>query len=495
MREPTHIDVAQVYARPGAQPPLGPSRLHLAEGRIARIEPLPAPPAAARHRIALPAPCDAHDHGRGLRTLAFGAQDQALETWLSELAREPHVDPYLRAVVAFARMAEGGIAAANHCHNTQDGKALLREAQGVARAARDVGLRIAFAVPFAGRNNVVYGPLAPLLAHLPPADHARLIAQRQPSRTLQENLALVEEIAELSHEGFSVQYGPVGPQWVDDEALASIAQASADSGRRVHMHLFETRQQRAWADAHHPGGLLKHLDAIGLLSPRLTVAHAVWLDAADCALLAERGVMVSANVSSNLRLRSGMPPWRRYLDAGLRFGLGLDGMSLDDDEDMLREMRLAWHQLSTVDGCERFSLGDLFQAVCGHGRASITGQAPGDAELKPGAPADILVLDLRHLTRDRLSEDPADLLALVVARATKRDIQHLLVAGRTVVHEAHCRSVSLPALEAALLAEARAARQRHPPDDAAITRLQGALRAHARCGCAPPFSERETPWI
>jgi len=498
---PSQLDVAQVYARPGLQTPLGPSRLHLRDGRIAAIEALAQLPPQARHRIALPAPADAHDHGRGLRTLAFGAGDQTLETWLPELAFEPRVDPYLRAVVAFARLAEGGIAAANHCHNTQDAQALLREAEGVARAAREVGLRIAFAVPFAGRNSVVYGPIAPLLARLPESDHARVLAMRQPSRTLQQNFALVEQIAQFEHDGFSVQYGPVGPQWVDDEAMAAIAQASADSGRRVHMHLFETRRQRAWADAQYPGGLLRHLDAIGLLSPRLTVAHAVWLDDADCSLLAERGVTVSANASSNLRLRSGQAPWTRYLDAGLRFGLGLDGMSLDDDEDMLREMRLAWHQLATAealhdrdrsgdgnssnDGGERFALGDLFRAVCVHGRHSITGD-DGGGELAAGAPADILVLDTQRLTQDRLSDQRPELLELVLARASKRDIALLIVGGRALVRDGRCCSVDLPALEHALLADAQAALLKQPPDSAAIARLRAALRAHHGCtACAP----------
>lgn len=478
--DPVCIEVAQVHARPGAEAALGPSRLHLHAGRIARIEPLHELPAEARHRIALPALADAHDHGRGLRTLAFGARDQSLETWLPELALEPRVDPYLRAVVAFARMAEGGIGAANHCHNTQDGSALLKEAEGVARAARDVGLRIAFAVPFAGRNSVVYGPIEPLLARLPPSDHARVTAMRQPTRTLQQNLELVEQIAQLEHDGFRVQYGPVGPQWVDDEAMAAIAQASADTGRRVHMHLFETQRQRAWADAQHPRGLLRHLDAIGLLSPRLTVAHAVWLDDADCRLLAERGVTVSANASSNLRLRSGTPPWARYLEAGLSFGLGLDGMSLDDDEDMLREVRLAWHQIGVADSGERFGLGELFRAVCVHGRHSITG-ADGGGELVPGAPADILVLDTQQLSRDRLSDTRPEVLDLVVARATKRDIQQLIVGGRSVVHERRCRTVDLPALEAALIADARAAQQAQPADAAAIERLRGALGEHYGC--------------
>ncbi|ARN18726.1 amidohydrolase family protein [Piscinibacter gummiphilus] len=477
------IEVAHVFARPGAEAPLGPSRLHLREGRIARIEALPQVPAAARHLVALPALANAHDHGRGLRTLAFGARDQSLETWLPELAYEPRVDPYLRAAVGFARMAEGGIAVANHCHNTQDGTALLKEAEGVSRAARDVGVRVAFAVPFAGRNGVVYGPIEPLLARLPDGDHARVKRMRTPARTTAENFALVDAIARLEHDCFSVQYGPVGPQWVDDTTLAAIARASADTGRCVHMHLFETERQRAWADAEHPGGLLHHLDDIGLLSPRLTLAHAVWLDDADCRLLARRGVTISVNVSSNLRLRSGVPPWTRLLDAGVCFGLGLDGMSLDDDEDMLRELRLAWHLLAASDRRGRFTFADLFRAACVHGRTTVTGP-DGGGVLAEGAPADLLVLDTRHSTRDRITDDRPALLDLLVGRATRRDVHRLVVAGRTVVHEAACSRVDLPALEAALLAEAREVERVSPPDRPAIERLHQAVRGHWGCaGC------------
>ncbi|MET0350859.1 MAG: amidohydrolase family protein [Rhizobacter sp.] len=479
----TTIDVAHVFARPGAEPPLGPSRLHLHDGRIERIEPLPEATGDTRHLVALPALANAHDHGRGLRSLAFGARDQSLETWLPELAYEPRVDPYLRAAVGFARMAEGGVAVANHCHNTQDGTALLKEAEAVSRAARDVGVRVAFAVPFAGRNGVVYGPIEPLLARLPAEDHDRVRRQRAPTRSAAENFALVDEIARFEHDRFSVQYGPVGPQWVDDTTLAAIARASADTGRRVHMHLFETERQRAWADAEHPGGLLHHLDAIGLLSPRLTLAHAVWLTDADCRLLAARGVTVSVNVSSNLRLRSGIPPWTRLLDAGVRFGLGLDGMSLDDDEDMLRELRLAWHLLSASDRRERFTITDLFEAVCVRGRSTVTG-LDGGGVLSTGAPADVLVLDTRHATRDRIADDRPALLDLLVGRATRRDVHQLVVGGRTVVHEAACRSVDLPALEAALHAQAREVVRASPPDAAAIGRLHHAVRGHWGCtGC------------
>jgi cytosine/adenosine deaminase-related metal-dependent hydrolase len=129
---------------------------------------------------------------------------------------------------------------------------------------------------------------------------------------------------------------------VEDAILERIAEGSALSGRRVHMHLYETQATRRNGPRPPIRRAAAHLDAIGLLSERLTVAHGVHLDDADCALLAERGVHVSVNTSSNLRLRSGIAPVARFLRHGVRFGLGLDGMAFDDDEDALRELRVAW---------------------------------------------------------------------------------------------------------------------------------------------------------
>ena len=432
---------------------------------IERISPRAGGAAPSGCRLlAMPALANAHDHGRGLPSCAFGADDAPLEFWIPRLTAEPRLDPYLRAAIAFARMVESGICATNHCHNTQDGRALLREAQGVARAAADVGIRVAFAVPFAGRNPLVYGDEAPLLEHLHPADRAAFAGRR--GRTLEEGLALVEEIAALETPWFQVQYGPVGPQWVEDAALEAISQASEASGRRVHMHLFETARQRAWADAHYPGGLIAHLDRFGLLTSRLTLAHAVWLTPTEAELLAERGVTVSLNASSNLRLRSGVAPAAAFHRAGLQFGIGLDGMSLDDDDDMLREIRLLRHLANVATPgmlAEAIPPGCLFDAALLTGRRTILGE-DGGGRLAAGAPADLLLLDMDLLLHDVIVPEP-DLPSLLLTRMSRRHVRRLVVAGRTVVEDGACISVDRQALALELLAQARIGAA--PPERAA----------------------------
>ena len=55
----------------------------------------------------------------------------------------------------------------------------------------------------------------------------------------------------------------------------------------------------------------------------------------ECELLAEHGVIVSVNTSSNFRLRSGIAPVGQFLRTGVRFGAGLDAQPMDDDDDGL----------------------------------------------------------------------------------------------------------------------------------------------------------------
>lgn len=432
---------------------------------------------ASGRSLLMPALSNAHDHGRGMCTVAFGAGDDMLEVWLTKLGLEPQVDPYLRAAVAFGRMAQGGIGVLNHCHNTQDPAAMLDEAQAVAQAAQDVGVRVAFAVPILGHNPIAYGDPAPLLQALPQALAQRISARRMPSFAAQ--LAVAEEVFALASDHFIPQYGPVGPQWVDTPTLAAIARRSADTGRRVHMHLLETKAQREWADAAYPGGLLQHLDDIGLLSERLTVAHGVWLTDADCALLAKRRVMVSVNTSSNLRLQSGIAPVGTFVAAGLGFGMGLDGMAFDDDADGLREMRLLWHLQRGFGGAEVLNRTRLWQAVLADGRAAILGRGPGRL-IASGAPADLLSLSLDRMEADVIPGrvSPED---LVLTRAAKADVAGLWVAGRQIVRDGACLGVDLPTLEAELTAQAR--RAAGPVNWDEVTALETAARAYYAEGC------------
>src|SRR5260370_5263305 len=159
-------------------------------------------------------------------------------------------------------------------------------------------------------NPLVSGPSEWILAALPWGVRGEMERRllRKPASP-RDYMALVDDVAAAAAgRGFDVQYGPNGVQWCSDELLLAIAEASHRTGRRVHMHLLETKYQRQWADTNYPDGVVRMLDDIGLLSPRLTLAHCVRPSPDEFELLAERGVTIAANTSSNLHLHSAVAP-------------------------------------------------------------------------------------------------------------------------------------------------------------------------------------------
>ena len=428
--------------------------------------------------FALPALVNAHDHGRAIRTSSFNASGKPLETWIQYQALIPSVDPYLAAVLALSRSALGGVGAVMmHLTKPQGLTDLPTEAAAIARAARDVGVRVGFAVSIRDRNPLIYGSSERILTALPAEARRQIEAILPKPLEPKAYIAIVEAVASAAAgPGFDVQFGPNGVQWCSDGLLAAIAEASRRTGRRIHMHLLETRYQRAWADAAHPAGVVKHLDALGLLSSRLTLAHCVWARPDELELLAERGVTIAINTSSNLHLRSGIAPVARMIEAGCRIALGLDGSALDDDDDALREMRL-WHLLHVGNGF-KIAVGreQTLRATFANGRLSVTNVDDGGA-ITADAPADVLLLDWTAINEDLLPND-VDPLVLVLTRATARHVRELLVAGRTVVKDGAMIGVDLPAARAELLSQMRRAMPGKDQIAAALPLLEQAIAKH-----------------
>ena len=378
------FDCAWLLAQPGSAPAQADVRIALDGARVAAVTPLAAPP-AGRRRLALPALANAHDHARTFRSATLGAYGQPLESWLPFLGVLPGADPYLCAATSFARSVRQGVAQLMvHYTRVQGGMPYVDEALAVARAARDVGVHIGFAVAMRDRNGIGLADDSTMLAALRPALHAP-VAAKLSVRPLPpaEHLAVVQALAEAlaadpslaAH--VTLQHGPAGVQWCSTPLLEAVAQDSAASGRRVHMHLLETRYQRDWADQVHPQGIVRFLDGIGLLSPRLTLAHCAWARPDELALLAERGVTIAVNTSSNLGLKSGIAPVAEMLRQGCRVAMGLDGMAFDEDDDALREMRLAlalhrgWGFDTTMDHAQ------LWSFAARHGRRGVSGDDGG----------------------------------------------------------------------------------------------------------------------
>lgn len=413
------------------------------DGTIARIEPSST---HSSHRcLTIPALINAHDHARP-RLSSFGAIGMPLETWILRSAFATPPDPYLVAASAFARSAKAGCGGMMiHYTRPSGGMTLVEEAKAIARAANDIGMRIGFALAVRDQSPLVYGDSETLLEKLP-ADAAAALRETfvRPTVSPRQAIALTEEIsAAIQGPTVDVQFGPAGVQWCSRPLLEAIAEASALTGRRIHMHLLETLYQRRWADQEFPGGMVEYLRDIGLLSSRLTAAHCVHATQAELEIIAASGARIVTNFSSNLHLGSGIAPIGRAHRCGCSVCVGVDGLALDEDDDILREMRLVQLAHRGEGFQTNWTAPEFLDMAVRNGRAAIG--APGDGALKPGAPADFTICDYDALDHDDIVN--VNPIALLFSRGHGNIVREVIVAGRKIVEDGVVIGVDLPQIE------------------------------------------------
>lgn len=161
----------------------------------------------------------------------------------------------------------------------------------------------------------------------------------------------------------------------------------------VHMHLAETPLECDNCKKQYGVTPVRYLNRIGLLSPRLIIAHCLWLDDEEMQMLADNDVKIVHNPNSNLKLASGYHfKYHEMKDKGLTVGLGTDGVSSSNNLDMTETMKVAsfigkaWRDDPTA--C---SAVDMFKCAT-HNGGIILNKQLGD--IKEGYLADIVLFDL-----------------------------------------------------------------------------------------------------
>lgn len=454
--------------------------LRHADGVIDAILSGQVAPAGGR-RLIIPALVNAHDHARPSMT-SFGAANLPLESWILRATFGTPPDPYLAAAVSLARTARAGCGAMMvHYTRPSGAMPIIEEAKAIARAAGDVGIRLAFALAVRDQNPLVYGDSAALLDALP-AEARQPVEELfiRPALPPAAYLDLIEEVsAAIAGPMIDVQFGPAGVQWCSPALLEAIAERSAATGRRVHMHLLETVYQREWADRAFPNGILHYLRDIGLLSERLTLAHCVHARSDELDLIAEAGATIVSNFSSNLHLHSGLGPIAEAHARGCAIAVGVDGCALDEDDDVLREMRLVQLAHDGVGFRRNWSRPEFLALAVRNGRKAVG--APGPGALVAGAAADFTAIDLDHLDRDAIM--PVDPLDLLFARGSTACVRDVVVAGRTIVRDGCPTGIELERMEAELRVLFRGNLPRYRGLQAAWPALAAATASWFEPGC------------
>jgi len=421
--------------------------------------------------VVAPAFTNAHDHGRGLGTLALGLPDDFLELWLPNLAKLPSIPPYLAALYSGLQLLQSGVTAVAHSHNPNSWRQLAAELPESLRGYADAGIRVAMHPPIVDQNQLVYTERERFLEMLPPALRGAVVDTDGINLSADDYFALLDDLYSNFHDSkghrVHVQVSPAGGQWCGDELIMRACEWARLHQTRVQMHLLETRYQRKFAQKTWGDSFVRHLDEIGALGDWLTLAHMVWVEDDDIDLLADCGVGVAHNISSNLRLRSGIAPLAKMAAAGVKVGIGLDGHTLDDDQDFLREMRLAW-TLGNQSGMAAIDLGaDAVWRMGTDIAARITfGAEVPLGELKVGGLADLILLDLEAVKGNWAPADypPREQLpAFLLRRARREYVRHVMVGGAWIVRNGEHVNVPIADVERELWERLQFVSREHSP--------------------------------
>lgn len=251
---------------------------------------------------------------------------------------------------------------------------------------------------------------------------------------------LAAHIRRLGNPRIKAAVGPHAPYTVSAEGLRWCAEFSREEGIGIHLHLSETEGEVSDCIARHGRRPPALLDECGVLTPRTIAAHGCWLDEPECTLLGQRGVHVSHNPASNMKLATGRAmPYPQLLRSGVNVCLGTDGCASNNNLDLFEEMKTAsllqkffWKDPTVLPAPEA-----LLLATENGGNAL----GFGTGRLVTGAPADIVLVSTHTVCNTPLHNAASNLVYSCNGGAVETTICNgkVLMLKREIPNEAAIR--------------------------------------------------------
>jgi 5-methylthioadenosine/S-adenosylhomocysteine deaminase len=258
-----------------------------------------------------------------------------------------------------------------------------------------------------------------------------------------------EALLELGLRGHTtvrdVHFRPVEPSPVPriyrlhaEEALtAEELEAAAGAharGERLVMHAAETEHRIRLVRERFGTSTVRLLERYQLLSPRMLLSHAIYVDEEERALMAERDVPVVSSPSAEMKLADGIAPIADYVERGLTVALGTDCALCNNSNDLFLEMRQLGLSQKLRYGADAMPAEQILRIATRGGARALTGDGAAGA-LEAGRAADLVLVDPHNARLQPLvhRDDFSNLAANLVYAATGQDVTDVMIGGRWVV--------------------------------------------------------------
>ncbi|MGE4251142.1 MAG: amidohydrolase family protein [Parvibaculaceae bacterium] len=258
------------------------------------------------------------------------------------------------------------------------------------------------------------------------------------------------------------------PQRVTRTYLQALSDLSRSREVPHNIHLLETRLQRVHGIERLGQSLVQYVREAGVLDRRTLAIHAIWIDDRDIETLAESGCTVAHNPVCNLKLGSGIMPFRRLRRAGVPIALGTDEAIGDDGVNFWTVMKIAGmiHNITDPEYRHWPKESEILDAATSGGARGML-QEDEIGCLKAGAQADIVLLNKNTLSLTPLN----NLQHQLVYCENGSSVRTVLVAGKVVVENGKVLTIDEEALKAEARGLAAEVAKYHEASHAAADRL------------------------
>jgi len=257
---------------------------------------------------------------------------------------------------------------------------------------------------------------------------SRLLETTQHS--LDESVALAQRWHGRANGRLRAAFAPRFAVSCSQDLLEAVAALSREHGLVIHTHASENRDEIALIRERTGRSNIDYLAHTGLTSPRLCLAHCVWVDDHEQSVMAEHDVKVLHCPGSNLKLGSGLAPIVEMRAKGISVSLGADGAACNNHLDMFEEMRLAAVLQSVRKGPGALTARDALWMATREGARAI-GLEREIGSIETGKRADFLLVD-RDRPQFMATHDPYSTL-VYSARGT--DVRTTVVDGEVLVDD------------------------------------------------------------